>query len=143
MPTTKCCEVCKGFDKHKRDWEIAFEDKFVGYNGYVLGNLSPDELKSFIRSLLEKTRVQAMEEAETEGLKTLQELLQRQQSKFKEELGNPVIKEFLEATPIWLKSLSEYKQCAFCGMRPEKIEELCKVLSEILNSLDGVRGKEI
>ncbi len=47
--------------------------------------------------------------------------------------NNPIVKEFLEGTPHWLKDMSRYDEdmCFLCGMRPEKI----KALYELLTSL--------
>lgn len=50
-----------------------------------------------------------------------------------------LLTQFVEDTPEWVKSMqylekySDCVQCPFCGMRPEKIEQLSQAVAQIIN----------
>ena len=52
----------------------------------------------------------------------------------------PIIKEFLEATPIWLKEIEKtgFNQCVMCGMRLDKMKKLLKALEDIIKEISNL-----
>ena len=56
-------------------------------------------------------------------------------------INTPIIKEFIEATPIWIEAMKEAEKisgkdsCIICGMKSDKIEKLYQALQQITNIL--------